>query len=297
MNRMNGTRREFIAGAAAFAAVGASFGEETGASGLKVRFLGTGAADWKGIDERGEYRRNASVLVEGKVLIDYTSSSSDMLPKDARPETIFYTHSHGDHYHPESMLKLGSVRRVYVSESWVAAAKREIAAAADGLGVAAPEVSGLAFTQSVTVDGVRFTSLPANHFTGRPGEHCSMYLVEKGASRLLYATDTSGIPVETAAFIGIDTDNVKPRPITGLVMEATMGVSYADNFRIFTHSSVATVAQIARVLESTGCYRPRHGQKIWLTHIARTLHGTHREIAATAPAPLAPAYDGQEVVF
>lgn len=76
-----------------------------------------------------------------------------------------------------------------------------------------------------------------------------------------------------------------------------MGVGLADNYRLFTHSSVATVAQIARVLEETGCYKPRPGQKIWLTHIARTLHGTHREIAATVPAPLAPAYDGLEVLF
>ena len=60
---------------------------------------------------------------------------------------------------------------------------------------------------------------------------------------------------------------------------------------------MATVAQAVRVLCATGRYLPAPGQKVYLTHMARTLHGTQAEVAAAVPAPLAPAFDGLEVAF
>ena len=142
-----------------------------------------------------------------------------------------------------------------------------------------------------------FTSLPANHTTRRPGEHCSMYLVEKGATRLVYATDTGGIMGEAATIAGIDAHYQPAKPITALVMEATMGIGHDIDFRIYAHSSVETVDRVVKVLQMTKRYTPAPGQKVYLTHMARTLHGTHAEIAASAPAPIAPAYDGLEIML
>ena len=263
--------------------------------------MSSGAADWAQAPRTGKiYRRWSSILIDNRFAIDFTKMAPEMLPEGCSPKAIVYTHSHPDHYDPKAAVKLG-VKHVFLHRSWLEDARRDFEKAVAEVGGEMPVLHPVDVAKRFRLGPYEIQPLPANHYTGRTYEQALMYKIAKsctgGVARLLYATDTSGIPVETAAFIGIDTDNVKPRPITGLVMEATMGVSYADNFRIFTHSSVATVAQIAHVLESTGCYRPRHGQKIWLTHIARTLHGTHREIAATAPAPLAPAYDGQEVVF
>ncbi len=76
-----------------------------------------------------------------------------------------------------------------------------------------------------------------------------------------------------------------------------MGVGHEDDFRIYAHSSVATVAQTVRVLTATKRYLPPLGRKVYLTHMARTLHGTHAEIEKTAPAPLCPAFDGLELVL
>ena len=42
--------------------------------GLQVRFLGTGAADWKGRDERGEHRRLSSILLDDSIFIQKCSS-------------------------------------------------------------------------------------------------------------------------------------------------------------------------------------------------------------------------------
>ena len=287
-------RREFIVGATAAGLMPAAVAEEVPA-GLKVRFLGTGAADWWGRDQRGELRRLTSVLIDSAVLVDFTKQAGDMLPKGVRPEVIFYTHSHGDHYQPADALKVG-VKRVYAHESWAAEAKKEFAAAAEKLGVACPEVSGLVFGEPVEERGIRFTCVPSNHATHRTYERTGMYLLEKGKTRLLYATDTGGIMAEASRMVGIDAHG-PGKPITGLVMEATMGIGYEDDYRAYSHSSVATVAHTVRVLQKTERYLPKPGQKVYLTHMARTMHGTQAEIEKAVPAPLCPAYDGLEVVF
>ena len=85
------------------------------AEGLQVRFLGTGAADWNGRDERGEHRRLSSILLDDKIFIDLTATNLEMIPAEAHPETIFYTHSHGDHYHPASALRAGIKRPISMS--------------------------------------------------------------------------------------------------------------------------------------------------------------------------------------
>lgn len=304
---MNVNRRDFLKGFGAAATLGcyasanAAFGKvETASSaidGVRIRFLGTGAADWEKPDPKLGFRRLTSVLLENSILVDFTASARDMLPTGCSPDAIFYTHSHEDHYDSVSAVALG-VKRVYCHESWTDGLAREVAAAAEKAGVAAPRVIPLAFGQKVEESGVVLTSLPANHATERSGEHCSMYLVEKNETRLLYATDTAGIPVEAARIVGIDAHQHPGNPLTALIMEATMGVGYEDDWRLFAHSSVGTVAQIVRVLTATKRYRPRRpGQKVYLTHLARTMHGSHEEVAAAVPTSLVPAFDGLEVIL
>lgn len=92
--------------------------------GMSVRFLGTGAADWNGPDNRGEQRRLSSILVDKTVLFDFTAGNIEMIPEGLKPEVVFYTHSHNDHYHPESALKIG-VRKVYLSQTWYDIAKAD----------------------------------------------------------------------------------------------------------------------------------------------------------------------------
>ena len=269
---------------------------ETPGEGLHVRFLGTGAADWKGRDERGELRRLSSILLDGHVLIDFTPTAADMLPEGCRPDTIFYTHSHSDHYQPEAALSLGSIQTVYLSQTWYDIAVSEFTAAARKLSVAMPKIIPLCIGQEVTVGKLTFHPLPANHATGHILEQTLIYLIEKHPARLLYATDTGGLMAVAARLAGIDA-HAKGEPITGLIMEATMGLEHEVDFRLYAHSSVATVERTARVLAETKRYMPKEGQPVYLTHMARTLHGTQAELDAQLPAPLRAAYDGLEVVF
>ena len=264
--------------------------------GIAVRFLGTGAADWNGKDERGEHRRWSSILVDGHILIDFTPNNLEMLPNGCTPDTVFYTHSHGDHYHPATALKAG-VKRVYLSQTWYDIAKNDFQRAAKGLQVAMPEIIPLYVGQAVSIGDLTITPLPASHATDYTFEQTLIYLLEKDGVRLIYATDTGGIPAVAARLAGIDAPAGSGKPITALIMEATMGMAHDDDFRVFTHTSVGGVERIVRVLQKRKRYTPPTGQPVYLTHMARTLHPTQKELDASLPAPLAAAYDGLEVVF
>ena len=268
--------------------------EEAGTP-LKMRFLGTGAADWNGRDDRGELRRLSSVLLDSKVLIDFTPTDEDMIPAGVKPEVIFYTHSHGDHYNPKAALKLG-IKNVFLGATWVERAKADFEKAAKETGLPVPEITPLSLGDKVTINGMTLTALPANHATGDLKEQTLIYLIEKQEVRVMYATDTGGIPAIAARIVGID-PHAKGKAITGLVMEATMGLDGDEDFRIFTHSSVGTVLRTTHMLLDKGRYTPKEGQPVYLTHMARTLHGTQAELDKTLPKPLKAAYDGLEVIF
>lgn len=298
-------RRSFIkASAVSLAAMGVEGtavnvfgkGQEASSEGLSVLFLGTGAADWNGRDERGELRRLSSILVDRKVLFDLTPGNLELIPADLQPKTVFYTHSHGDHYNPSAALEAG-VKRVYLSQTWYDIARRDFRRASRNAGYEMPEIIPLYVGQPVQLGDLVVTPLPASHATSNAFEQTLIYLIEKNGARILYATDTARIPAVAARLAGIDAHDPSGRPITGLIMEATMGLDHHMDFRIFAHSSVGDVERIAKVLLQTGRYAPADGQPVYLTHLARTLNGTQAELDASLPYPLRAAYDGLEVVF
>ena len=264
--------------------------------GMSVRFLGTGAADWNGPDNRGEQRRLSSILVDKTVLFDFTAGNIEMIPAGLKPEVVFYTHSHNDHYHPESALKIG-VKKVYLSQTWYDIAKTDFEKASKKLNVQMPELIPLYIGQAVHVNGLRITPLPASHATSKLFEQTLIFLIEKSETRVMYATDTAGIPAVAARLAGIDAHDPNGKPLTGLIMEATMGMDHDNDYRIFAHSSVGMVHRAVEVLQKTKRYLPVDDQPVYLTHMARTLHGTQAELDATLPYPLKAAYDGLEVIF
>lgn len=239
--------------------------------------------------------RQSSVLLDARILIDLTADALDLLPKAFRPECIFYTHSHGDHYSPRVAVGL-NVPKVYVSESWYERALADFARASEDLGLPSPDVIPLKLGRSVRKGALTFTPLPANHVTSDYDEQALIYLVQKGATRLLYATDTGGIMGKAARMAGIDAHLPEAQriPITALIMEATMG---EDDFRIFNHSSLQEVVRTVQILSDTGTYRPSPGQPVWVTHRAGSLHGNHspQELDALWPEPLKAAVDGMEI--
>ncbi len=283
--------------------------------GIRVRFLGSGASGWKPEWAKNPHmRRQSSILLENKVLVDFTMCSFDKLPAGCRPEAIFLTHSHGDHYDPKAAV-ISGVKRMYVQETWADAARREVAAAAEEMSMPAPKVIPLPFGKPVVESGMRFTGVPANHSTSRVTdgvlERTSLYLVEKGTTRLLYATDTGGIMGDAARMIGIDphvrTDNFsrypasdyvrRPQAITAFIMEATDG-DLDEDFRLFVHSSVQAVSRTVNMMIARKRLALPPGQPVYLTHLAIKYRDWPSEkINAELPDPLRAAYDGLETVL
>ena len=264
--------------------------------GIRVRFRGTGGADWNGPSESGELRRHASILADGKVIFDFTPSAADMIPEGARPQVIFYTHSHSDHYHPKSALELG-VRRVYLSETWLERGTRDFQRASEETGRPMPEIIPLKLGEPVEQDGLTVTPLPANHQSNFVTEETLIYLIEKDSTRLLYATDTGGLTARATGYAGIGQFSRERKFLTGIIMEATMGLDYQPDQRLFSHSSVSLVADTVKVLSDSRKYIPVEGQKVYLTHMSRMAQPSQEELDRTLPDPLLAAYDGLEVLF
>jgi ribonuclease BN (tRNA processing enzyme) len=269
--------------------------EPTG-PGIHVRFLGTGGADWNGPSDSGELRRHASILADGKVLFDFTPSSADMVP-EKHPEVVFYTHSHNDHYDAKAALELG-IKRVYLGQTWLERAKSDFQKASESTGKPVPEIIPLSLGQVVELEGLKVTALPANHTSNYSDEQALIYLIEKDSTRLLYATDTAGLMALALAMAGVGQFSRERKFLTGIIMEATMGLDYENNDqRMFSHSSVAQVANTVKVLSDSRKYVPVEGQKVYITHMSKVQQPAQEVLDRTLPDPITAAYDGLEVVF
>ena len=266
---------------------------------LSVRFLGTGASGYYKDTTR---RRHSSVLLDRKILIDLNKCGWEMMPKRCRPEVLFYTHSHPDHYEPATAIEAG-IKRIYLSETWMDKARKDFQKCSNEKHLPMPELLPLSVGRSVEEEGLVFTPMPANHATGDYKEQALIYLVEKGTTkeslgvRLLYATDTGGIMGIAGRISGIDPHLKVGRPITAFIMEATIGMGMNEDWRMFNHSSVEQVARIVHMLQKEGRYLPLDGQPAYITHMSKTGWPTQEGLDKMLPAPLRAAYDGLDVVF
>ena len=240
---------------------------------MKLTFLGTGAADWNGPDERGEYRRLTSTLLDGCLLIDVTATVLDMIPDPAAITDVFFTHSHGDHFSIDALKALAPCR-VYAHESWAG----EIAG--EGL-----TVVPLKIAEPVEAAGFTMIPMPSNHSTQREYETTLHYLIEKGGKRLLYATDGAWLLNREHHVIG-------QKVLDAAVFDATIGDACEGDWRVFEHNSIDMIRLMLRSMLKMG--RLREDAPVFLTHMARTLHGTQAEVEQSAEKPFVVCYDGME---
>ena len=285
------TRREFIGTGAALATMTALGAEAERKGNLRVKFLGTGAADWcktTGPKPDGEWRRRSSVLLNGEVLVDFTDYNFDMLG-DAKPEAVFYTHQHNDHYSASAATKAG-VKRAYVHRSWAEHAKAQFADEARKQGRPSVEVVAIGFFEKIAYKDCIFTLLPANHCCDRPEWEAGVYAIRRGATHLYYATDTAYCNDRAWCFYVM-----KEPPFTAIIHEATL---HHKDTRITGHSSVDMVEYLVRAMSYRKYYLPPEGRKVYLTHLSRNSQLPHAELVRSlSNGPLVPAHDGLEVVL
>lgn len=240
---------------------------------MKIRFLGTGAADWNGPDERGEYRRLTSTLFEGGLLIDFTHTAEDMLPCAADVRQILITHSHGDHFDPEAISRLAPAA-LYAHESW-----------AGEIRIPGIEVVPVAVGEWGRAGEYEIMALPSNHSTNRAYEQTVNYLIRREDQIFLYATDGAWLPNRSLHLM-------KGMQLCGMAIDATIGDGHAGDYRIFEHNSVPMIRIMVETMKKTGLLKPE--AKVFLTHMARTLHGTQKQVEESLSAPFVVCFDGME---
>lgn len=240
---------------------------------MKIRFLGTGAADWNGPDARGEHRRLTSTLVDSSLLIDFTATAQDMLIDTAAVKNILITHSHGDHFDPSAIASLAPAA-LYAHESWAG----EIAI--DGI-----EVHPVRIGEWTKAGEYEIMALPSNHSTSRPYEQTVNYLLKKDDLTFLYATDGAWLPNKSLHLM-------KGMNLSGMAIDATIGDGHAGDYRIFEHNSIPMIRIMTETMKKTGLLKPE--AKVFLTHMARTLHGTQKEVEESLSDPFVVCFDGME---
>ena len=228
---------------------------------MRIRFLGTGAADW----QRGgaEYRAFTSTLSDDRLMIDGTPDALAGVPAGCRVTDIVYTHSHGDHFSVQALEQLAPVR-AHVHESWAARVQ-----------VTGVEVVPFGTGETFEAAGLSLTALPANHSTEDPHEQPVHFIVRGGGRTLLYATDGAWL-------LNAEWHALRREQLDAAVFDATIGEGNPGDFRVFEHNSIEMLRIMVRTLrrpmfghESAGeRFAPvlRPGAPVFLTHMARTLH-------------------------
>ena len=159
-----------------------------------------------------------------------------------RIDELLYTHCHSDHVggllELEYLVQLKQKAPIptYGSADTLAGIAQEFHYMTYAL-----DAHELAPFDTHEFDGVRYTALPCRHAAGTYG-----YLIETGATRMFYASDTGKLPPETAERIeGVDV----------LAMDATF---WKRNWSPDAHHSVQECIEEGLALDAG---------KIYLTHL------------------------------
>ncbi|MBR7104826.1 MAG: MBL fold metallo-hydrolase [Lentisphaeria bacterium] len=222
---------------------------------MKIRFIGTGAADhdWSRYGSP-DVLGSAATLIDDHILIDCGPTVAAALKRfDVDTEKItdiLITHNHSDHFDLRVLKELTAGRKVWLHGS--------------------PQVcqAACAFCQVHTLHwGVKFRAgvyeilpMESNHAVDDPTEETYCYLFSGEGKNLLYALDTAWFPSRACKMLG------KTR-LDAVVWDATM--SEPGDWRIFDHSDGLMFNIQRQVFIRRG--NMDENTKIFFDHRARTL--------------------------
>ena len=131
--------------------------------------------------------------------------------------------------------------------------------------------------ETCTVGPYTVTAVTANHATCEEAVHL---LITDGEKRLYYGLDGAWLTYSAVC-------EIESAPVDMAVLDATIGHVPGD-YRIFEHNNLNMVVEMRHTLA-------RSVKRFCISHMARTLHGSHEAIVADmSPYGIEVAYDGYE---
>ena len=242
---------------------------------MKIRFLGTGAADWKLSKTEQEiiadgtfYRRSTCNLIDEHILIDLSPQSYDYavrLGVDMSKITdLIISHTHADHYSAKSFVSFAKASG-RVIDIWC----EKDAVCRLGLDEETKEyarVHPLCHEDTFEIHGYKITALSANHLVENSNETPLHYVFEKDGKRFFYGLDGGWFTARTWEYM-----RLKKLCFDGMVLDSTVGDKDGD-FRLGTHNSIPMLRLIVASLRENGMIHA--DTKLIASHLARTLHLT-----------------------
>ncbi len=258
---------------------------------IEVLFLGTGAADGPdlyrpaaGEAESGTVRGRSSILVDGRILVDFGVTVADAIRHFGadvnRITDILLTHAHSDHCSEEALRSILSQREGNGTVGlW--AHPTALAKIAEIAGVCRHPVEP---GDTVELTPMAVTALAANHVAEE--ETPLHFLLQKSEVSVLYATDG-------AWFLKPTWFHLREHPLDAILWDATCGETEGD-WRIFEHNSVDMIRVMRQSMERDGVLSPT--SQVYLTHMSPGLCAPHSEmVQRLTPEGFVVAHDGLEI--
>lgn len=260
---------------------------------MKLEFLGTGAADTQIAlyKTSKDFRRNSSALINDDLLIDpgpHIFHYVDTLGHDGmlgNVNNIVVTHSHYDHFNPDSFKKLHDMTGCTLWSDR-ACIRRLSEAFGEEYANSINFVETSPF-KAYTIGNYSVTFLPSNHATPDADEIQRVLLIDDGSRMLFYGCDCSWIPTKTWNYM-------KDKPINTMIMELTCGTLAHDDWRLFEHNTIDSLLLMLRMFRKYDLFSD--DVKYYTSHMAVTLHGSHDELCSLLePYNITPSYDGMKI--
>ena len=181
---------------------------------MKIKFLGTGAADWSFEHDRNKegFRRFSSAQIDGFLLIDPGPHVLDAM-KEFRedPDKILYiinTHRHSDHFNEKTVNALENAKLIHI----------------DG-------------GEAITLGKYIIYGYKGHHGTAKDTVH---FIISDGEKKLYYGLDSAWITYN-------EVQGIKEHGIDYAVFDGTLGDVEGD-YRIFEHNNLPMVREMKKSL-------------------------------------------------
>lgn len=251
---------------------------------MKITFMGTGAADWD-ISKRknGEFfRRLSGVLINDDLMIDCSADIVDFAEKNSFKlsdvTSLLITHSHSDHFEPETIEKLLSEKvNIWTEKNTADMVQKSLSGF---------NIHEIELFKPYQIDKYTVTALPANHISNDISQQPVHYIIQSEDKTIFWGCDG-------AWFLEKTWYEMRKFSFDYVVLDGTLGNKEGD-YRIFEHNNLSMVKEISAAIRE--CSMLKENGKIIISHMSKYSHDEHEILTDQMnKMGITVAYDGMVI--